>query len=88
MKVVEKVKEVSEWIDKNMDEAMQIVADLNNDDVTKLKKDYQKSEHKTLWNDNLDAWVTTAKINGYIVTKEQFIQCCPIRDTINGWYSS
>ncbi len=86
MKIVENIKKINEWIDQNVDEAAQIVADLNGTKMEDEKATYLKAEHKVIWSDNLNAWVETAKINGYTVTLEQFIRCCPIRDTINNWY--
>ena len=91
LKVLEKLKEIYAWMDENLDEAAQIISQLNGETVEQVKSSYNASAHKIVWEtDKLDAWVNTAKINGYTVTNEQFANSCPekIRTTINGWYTS
>ncbi len=90
LQVLEKLKEIYEWMDANPDEAAGIISQLNGETVDQVKKDYNSSEHRIVWEtDNLSAWVTTAKINGYTVTEEQFANACPetVRNTINSWYA-
>ena len=90
LKVLEKLKEIYAWMDENWAESARILADLTNQTEEAVKKNYDSTARKIVWEtDKLDGWVSTAKIGGYNVTADQFAKACPdkIKNTINGWYA-
>lgn len=90
LKILEKLKEIYAWMDANLDETVQIIANLTNQSEESILNTYNGAARKIVWEtDNLGAWVTTASIGGYDITAEQFANACPdkIKNTINGWYA-
>lgn len=88
MKFLEALKEVNEWMEANLDEAARIIAPISGISEDSVKSSFQKTGHKVVWEtDSLESWVSTADVNGFSLTEEDFIDACPHRDTINGWYA-
>lgn len=90
IQVLEVLKEIEEWIKNNVEEASKICADLSNDKAETIAKNINGANYKVIWDTNeknYDSWVQTAKINGYDISVETFINACPCKDTINAWYA-
>ena len=92
MKVLEVLKKINEWMEANETEAMKTVARIIDNDEGKYGtyvKTFDSTKHKVVWEtDKLNSWVLTARIANYTVTEQTFVESCPVRDTINGWYAS
>ncbi len=91
IQVLEVLKNIEEWIKKNVDESAKICADLSNDKAETIVKNINGANYKVIWDTNeknYDSWVQTAKINGYNISVETFINACPCKDTINAWYTT
>ncbi len=90
IQVLEVLKEIEEWIKNNVEEASKICADLSNDKAETIAKNINGANYKVIWDTNeknYESWVQTAKINGYDISVETFINACPCKDTINAWYA-
>ncbi len=90
IQILEILKDIEEWIKNNVDEAAKICADLSGDKAETIVKNINGANYKVIWNTNeknYDSWVQTAKINGYDISVDKFINACPCKDTINAWYA-
>ena len=90
IQVLEVLKEIEEWIKNNVEEASKICADLSGDKAETIAKNINGANYKVIWDTNeknYESWVQTAKINGYDISVETFINACPCKDTINAWYA-
>lgn len=93
MQILEVLKDICDWIKANPAEAAAICASLVSDEsAEEIEDSIRSTSYSVTWNvstdsDSYASWISTAKVNGYTITQQQFIQACPHRDIINSWYS-